>query len=190
MVRPLGVSYRGYGGSTGKTGAGLLLVHRLRTTSRRARYPAGGSSSGASRLAPGSQLRLPPSARAPGWSSMRRSSAADSGASAYPFIPVRWFLKDSFRSDERIRRVRRRCSSSWQNGWHCSRQVRRETVCAPTNRNRWCASSGGHVNIDDHGAAQMVKILNSYRGETGDRNAHDAEAGRRCGRAHVKFCGT
>ena len=34
------------------------------------------------------------------------TSAADIGASAYPFIPVRWFIKDSFRSDERIGRVK------------------------------------------------------------------------------------
>src|SRR4029077_19472502 len=36
------------------------------------------------------------------------SSAADIGASAYPFIPVRWFIKDSFRSAERIGQLRER----------------------------------------------------------------------------------
>jgi fermentation-respiration switch protein FrsA (DUF1100 family) len=33
------------------------------------------------------------------------SSAADVGAAAYPFIPVRWLIKDSFRSDQRIANV-------------------------------------------------------------------------------------
>jgi fermentation-respiration switch protein FrsA (DUF1100 family) len=34
------------------------------------------------------------------------SSAADIGAAAYPFVPVRLFMKDPFRSDERIARVK------------------------------------------------------------------------------------
>ena len=34
------------------------------------------------------------------------TSIADVGAAAYPFAPVRWLIKDPFRSDERIARVR------------------------------------------------------------------------------------
>src|SRR5690606_36442504 len=33
------------------------------------------------------------------------TSAADVGARTYPFVPVRWLMKDQFRSDERIARV-------------------------------------------------------------------------------------
>ena len=30
------------------------------------------------------------------------TSIADVGAAAYPFAPVRWFIKDAFHSDERV----------------------------------------------------------------------------------------
>jgi hypothetical protein len=33
------------------------------------------------------------------------SSIADVAASAFPFLPIRYLLKDTFRSDERIKRV-------------------------------------------------------------------------------------
>ena len=34
------------------------------------------------------------------------SSAVDVAASAYPFVPVRWLMKDQFRSDRRIGKVK------------------------------------------------------------------------------------
>ena len=102
------LSYRGYGGSSGKPSeAGLIRDALAAYDFAAARYPASrlvlwGESLGtavavalaAERAVGGVILEAP------------FTSAADVGAAAYPFRPVRWFIKDSFRSDRRIARVR------------------------------------------------------------------------------------
>src|SRR4029078_2063042 len=95
-----------------------------------------------------------------GFAALVRSAAAI-GASAYPFIPVRWFIKDSFRSDERIGRVKapllvlhgeqdrivpiRFGERLFERPHEAEQMVR--------------FPSGGHVNLDDHGAPDAVRVF-------------------------------
>ena len=103
----LALSYRGYGGSTGKpTEAGLIEDARAAYAYAAERYPgrivAWGESLGsgvAIALAaeqPVSRLILD----AP------FTSAVDVAAAAYFLLPVRLLMKDQFRSDERIKQVK------------------------------------------------------------------------------------
>ena len=104
----LALSYRGYGGSTGSpTEDGLLADGAAAYEFAAARYPAEqivlfGESLGtgvAVALAAGRKIgRLV--LQAP------FTSAADIGALAYPFLPVRLLMKDQFRSDLRIGKVK------------------------------------------------------------------------------------
>ncbi len=103
----LALCYRGYGGSTGKpTEDGLIRDAVAAYDFARARYPAErivlfGESLGtavAVALAAGHEIGAL-ILDAP------FTSAAEVGAAAYPFAPVRWFMKDKFHSDERIGRV-------------------------------------------------------------------------------------
>jgi pimeloyl-ACP methyl ester carboxylesterase len=104
----IAVSYRGYGGSTGSPSeVGLIadgeaayeFTTKLYLPERVALWGYSLGSGVAVALAskhPIGKLIL----EAP------FTSAADIGAAAFPFLPVRWLLKDSFRSDERIGAVR------------------------------------------------------------------------------------
>jgi len=101
------LSYRGYGGSSGRPSEdGLIEDARAAYAFAAARYPAarfvlwGESLGGALAIAvavekPVTRLVL----EAP------FLSAAAIAGSAYPFMPVRWLMKDQFRSDLRIRNV-------------------------------------------------------------------------------------
>ncbi len=103
----IAVSYRGYGGSTGQpTEAGLIEDARAAYAFAAARYPAGrivvwGESLGtgvATALAaekPVSRLIL----------ESPFTSTVDIAAAQYWFLPVRFLMKDQFRSDLRIARV-------------------------------------------------------------------------------------
>src|SRR5476651_1573628 len=104
----LALRYRGYGGSTGKpTENGLIRDARAAYDFASARTTANrivvfGESLGtavavalaAERPVAGVILDAP------------FTSAADVGAAAYRFAPVRWLMKDSWHSDERIGRVK------------------------------------------------------------------------------------
>jgi hypothetical protein len=104
----LALSYRGYGGSSGKpTEDGLIADARAAYAYARERYAVeritlwGESLGTAVAIAlaadePVSRLILD----AP------FTSAADIGAASYPFLPVRLLMKDQFHSDERIARVK------------------------------------------------------------------------------------
>ena len=103
----LALSYRGYGGSSGKPSeAGLINDALAAYDFAAARYPPQrvvlwGESLGtavaialaAERAVGGLILDAP------------FTSIADVGAAAYPFVPVRRLIKDAFRSDRRISRV-------------------------------------------------------------------------------------
>jgi len=103
----LALCYRGYGGSTGRPSeAGLIRDAQAAYDYAAARYPPRrlvlwGESLGtavaialaAERTVAGLLLDAP------------FTSIADVGAAAYPFVPVRWAIKDAFRSDRRIGRV-------------------------------------------------------------------------------------
>jgi fermentation-respiration switch protein FrsA (DUF1100 family) len=104
----VGVSYRGYGGSTGQPSEEGLIADGIaayefavkRYTS--ARVALWGESLG-------SGIAIAVAAEAPVARIVLESpftSAADVGASVYFFLPVRLLMKDQFRSDLRIRNVK------------------------------------------------------------------------------------
>jgi len=98
------LSYRGYGGSTGSpTEPGLLADAAAVYEFAVARYPAERIVLWGESLGTGVAIALAAERKvsrivleAP------FTSAADVGARAYPFLPVRLLMKDQFRSDERI----------------------------------------------------------------------------------------
>jgi fermentation-respiration switch protein FrsA (DUF1100 family) len=101
------LSYRGYGGSTGSpTEDGLIDDARAVYEFAVARYPADKLVLWGESLGSGVAIAL----------AVERKvsrlvleapflSAADIAAGAYPFIPVRWLMKDQFRSDLRVDKV-------------------------------------------------------------------------------------
>ena len=157
----LALCYRGYGGSSGSPSEqGLMRDAVAAYDFARARYPQNplvlfGESLGsaiaialaAEREVAGLILDAP------------FTSAADVGAAAYPFVPVRWLIKDGFRSDLRIPRV------------HAPLLMlhgERDTVVPIRFGERLFALAnepkqfvrfrdGGHVDLDGHGAAPVVK---------------------------------
>lgn len=87
------------------------------------------------------------------------TSAADVGAAAYRFVPVRRMIKDTWRSDLRIGRVRAPVLVL-----HGARDrvvpLRfGEALFALANEPKHIVRfpDGGHVNLDDHGAVDTVK---------------------------------
>jgi len=159
----LALSYRGYGGSTGKpTEAGLIDDAAAAYDFAVARYPARrivlwGESLGtgvavavaAERDVGGIILDAP------------FTSIADVGAAAYPFVPVRWFIKDPFQSDERIAHVNapllvlhgefdRIVPIRFGEKLFSLAKEPKRMVRFPL---------GGHVDLDDHGAQKIVKAF-------------------------------
>jgi fermentation-respiration switch protein FrsA (DUF1100 family) len=98
------LSYRGYGGSTGSpTEAGLIEDARAAYAFAAARHPAERIALWGESLGSGVAVAL--AAERPVGRVILEApftSAADVGASVYFFVPVRLFMKDQFRSDERI----------------------------------------------------------------------------------------
>ena len=101
------LSYRGYGGSTGSpTEAGILADARAAYDFAAARYGADKLILWGESLGTGVAVALAaerPVARVILESPF--SAAVDVAAAAYPFMPVRWLMKDQFRSDLRIGKV-------------------------------------------------------------------------------------
>lgn len=155
------LSYRGYGGSTGKPSeTGLLLDAAATYQFAATRYPATrlvlwGESlgTGVAVALAGGQVVGGVILDAP------FTSMADVGAAAYPFIPVRYFIKDTFRSDERIGRVKAPLLIL-----HGERDrivpIRfGEKLFALANEPKRMVRFplGGHVDLDDFGAPGLVK---------------------------------
>ena len=87
------------------------------------------------------------------------TSTADVGAAAYPFAPVRALIKDTFRSDQRIARVK---APTLVLHGERDRVVPihfGERLYALANEPKRMVRfpHGGHVDLDDHGAAEVVK---------------------------------
>ena len=102
------LSYRGYGGSTGSPSeAGLIAdAEAAYALCRRAHAAASASSCSANSLGSGVAVALAATHRIGGLVlEAPFTSAADIGAAAYWFLPVRLLMKDPFRSDERIGKV-------------------------------------------------------------------------------------
>ena len=140
----LALNYRGYGGSSGTpTEDGLIADAVAAYGFARAHYPAGrivlfGESLGTAvtvALAAGHEvagviLDAP------------FTSAAEVGAAAYPFAPVRWFMKDKFALG-RAHRPRRRAAfgAARRGGPHRANPLRRKAVRAwRASPNASCAS--------------------------------------------------
>jgi hypothetical protein len=101
------VDYRGYGGSTGHPSeTGLVIDAEAAYAFAAARYPVDRIAAWGESLGTGVAVAL--TAERP----IRRlvleapfTSAVDLAARQYPFVPVRWLMKDQFRSDLRIGKV-------------------------------------------------------------------------------------
>jgi fermentation-respiration switch protein FrsA (DUF1100 family) len=89
------------------------------------------------------------------------TSAVDVGAAVYPFAPVRWLMKDTFHSDRRIGRVRAPIlvlhgeSDTIVPIGFGERLFALAT--APKQFVRF--PNGGHVNLDDHGAKDVIRAF-------------------------------
>ena len=157
----LALSYRGYGGSSGSpTEAGLFADAAAIYAFAAERYAASRIVAFGESLGTGVAIWLAtekPVARvilqAP------YTSIADVGAAAYPFLPVRLFLKDRFRSDERVGRLtapvliihgERDRVVPIEFGERLYALVR-----APKKFVRFPA--GEHVNLDQQGALDVIR---------------------------------
>jgi uncharacterized protein len=101
------LSYRGYGGSSGRPSeAGLMEDAQAAYAFAAARYPPDRIVVWGESL--GSGLAVPLAAQRPVGRLVLESpftSAADVAAAMYWFVPVRWLMKDQFRSDLAIGKV-------------------------------------------------------------------------------------
>ncbi len=157
----LALAYRGYGGSTGTPSEGGLVRDAAAAYDfARTRYPAKRIVLFGELLGTGVAVAL-----ASGHEIAALildapfTSAAAVGAAAYPFAPVRWLMKDPFHSDERIGRV-----SAPLLVLHGERDtivpIRfGEALFALAREPKRMVRfpHGGHVNLDDYGAAKVVK---------------------------------
>jgi fermentation-respiration switch protein FrsA (DUF1100 family) len=159
----LALSYRGYGGSTGKpTEAGMLLDALAAYDFAAARYPPGRIVPWGESLGTGVAVALAAERPIGGLIlDAPFTSAADLGASAYPFLPVRWFIRDSFHSDERIVRVRAPLLVLHGEQDRIVPIRFAENLFALANEPKRMVRlpSGGHVNLDDHGAAEAARAF-------------------------------
>jgi fermentation-respiration switch protein FrsA (DUF1100 family) len=87
------------------------------------------------------------------------TSIADVGAAAYPFAPVRWLIKDAFRSDRRIGKVKAPILVL-----HGERDAivpirfgERLFALANEPKRMVRFPQGGHINLDDYGAIDVVR---------------------------------
>ena len=159
----IALSYRGYGGSTGKpTEEGMLLDAAAAYDFAAARYPSGRIVLWGESLGTGVAIALAAERQTGGIIlDAPFTSAADIGASAYPFVPVRWFIKDSFRSDERIGRVKAPLLAlhGEMDRVISIRFGERLFTLANEPKQMVRFPSGGHVDLDDHGAPHAVRVF-------------------------------
>ena len=156
----LALCYRGYGGSTGKpTEDGLISDARAAYQFASAQFPASrivlfGESLGtavaialaAERPVAGVILDAP------------FTSAVDVAAAAYPFAPVRWLMKDTFRSDRRIANVSvpLLVMHGEQDRIIPIEYAERLFALAHDPKRLVRFARGGHVNLDGFGAPEAV----------------------------------
>ncbi len=156
----LALSYRGYGGSSGTpTEEGLIADARAAYAYALERYPAERIVLWGESLGSGVAIALgaeKPIARlvldAP------FTSAVDIAAAAYFFLPVRFLMKDQFRSDERIARVKAPVLILHGEADRIVPIVYGERLLAmiPGNKRLVRFPGGEHVDLDRHGAADVA----------------------------------
>jgi fermentation-respiration switch protein FrsA (DUF1100 family) len=159
----LGLSYRGYGGSTGKPSeTGFLLDASAAYDFATSRYPAGRIVLWGESLGTGVAVALAAERQVGGLIlDAPFTSAADVGAAAYPYVPVRWFMKDSFRSNERIARVKVPLLVLHGERDEVVPIAYGERLCDLANEPKRMVRIplGGHVDLDDHGAPEAVRAV-------------------------------
>jgi fermentation-respiration switch protein FrsA (DUF1100 family) len=157
------LSYRGYGGSTGSPSEeGILADARAAYAFTAARYPARRIAVFGESLGTGVSVAI--AAEKPVGHVILQSpftSAADVGAAVYFFVPVRFFMKDQFRSDDRIGAVKAPVLVL---------HGERDTIVPIRFGERLFAMirsdkrfvrfpEGGHVNLDPLGALSEVRAF-------------------------------
>jgi fermentation-respiration switch protein FrsA (DUF1100 family) len=157
----LALCYRGFGGSTGSPSEdGLIRDARAAYDFATARYPAARIVLFGESLGTGVAVALAAERKIAGLIlDAPYSSAADIGAAAFPFAPVRWLMKDTFRSDERIGRV---TAPLLVLHGELDRVVSirfGERLFALANEPKRMVRfpQGGHVNLDGFGAPKPIK---------------------------------
>ncbi len=157
----LALSYRGYGGSSGSPSeAGLIRDAVAAYDFAAARYEPARLVLWGELLGTAVAIALAADHKVGGLIlDAPFTSAADLGAAAYPFVPVRWLIKDSFRSDRRIARVHAADpGAAWRARPRGADPLRRAVVCARQRAQAHGAlSQGTHVDLDDHGAVEEVR---------------------------------
>ena len=90
---------------------------------------------------------------------MRPSPPSDVGAAAYPFVPVRWFIKDAFHSDRRIARVHAPILAlhGERDNIVPIRFAERLFALAGEPKRFVRYRQGNHVDLDDYGAMDEVR---------------------------------
>jgi fermentation-respiration switch protein FrsA (DUF1100 family) len=159
----LALGYRGYGGSSGSPSeAGLIRDAVAAYDFAAARYPPARLVLWGESLGTAVAIALATEHKVGGLIlDAPFTSAADVGAAAYPFLPVRWLIKDPFHSDRRIARVHAPILVL-----HGARDrvvpVRfGERLFALANEPKRMVRfpNGTHVDLDDHGAVEAVKTF-------------------------------
>ena len=157
----LALNYRGYGGSTGKpTEQGLIRDAEAAYAFARAHTPAKRIVLFGESLGTGVAVALG-SGHDIGALILDApfTSTVDVGAAVYPFVPVRWAMKDTFHSDERISRV---VAPLLVLHGEADRIVpirfgERLFALAHEPKRFVRFPEGGHVNLDDYGAAKVIR---------------------------------
>ncbi len=87
------------------------------------------------------------------------TSAADVGAAAYPFVPVRWLIKDPWRSDRRIVKIHAPILVIHGERDRVVPIDFGERLFALAGEPKHIArfADGDHVNLDDHGAVPVIR---------------------------------
>ena len=155
------LSYRGYGGSSGTpTENGLLADADAAYAFAIARYPAERIVLWGESLGSGVAVALA-AKRKVGRILLESpfTSAADIGASVYWYVPVRFLMKDQFRSDERIRHVTAPVLILHGTDDRVVPIAFGERLYALANEPKRLVRipGGGHVNLDGFGAQDITR---------------------------------
>jgi fermentation-respiration switch protein FrsA (DUF1100 family) len=157
----IALSYRGYGGSSGAPSEQGLIKDALAAYDFAvARYPARSVVPWGESLGTAVAIALAAQREVGGLVlDAPFTSIADVGAAAYPFAPVRWLIKDAFRSDRRIGKVKAPVLvlHGERDRIVPIRFGERLFALANEPKRMLRFPNGGHVDLDDHGAIDAVR---------------------------------
>lgn len=159
----LALSYRGYGGSSGSpTESGLLADADAAYAFAAARYGGERIVLFGESLGSGVSIALAAAQKVAGVVlEAPFTSAADIGAAAYWFMPVRLLMKDQFRSDQRITRVTAPVLIMHGTGDRMVPVAYGERLFALANEPKRLLKfpGGGHSDLDVFGATAAVRAF-------------------------------